>query len=62
MGYYLADDIYPKWATFVKTILKPLSAKHKLFASFQEGERKAMERAFGVLQKRWAIIRHPARL
>jgi len=62
MGYYLADGIYLKWATFIKTILMPLSAKHKLFASFQEGERKAVERAFGVLQKRWAIIRHPTRL
>jgi uncharacterized protein YifE (UPF0438 family) len=62
MGYYLADGIYPDWATFVKTIHRPLSAKDKLFARFQEGERKAVERAFGVLQKRWAIIRHPARL
>jgi hypothetical protein len=62
MSYYLADGIYPEWATFVKTILRPVIAKHKLFASFQEGERKAVERAFGVLQKRWAIIRHPARL
>ena len=62
MCYYLVDDIYLEWATFVKTINRPLSPKHKLFASYQEGERKAVERAFGVLQKRWAIIRHPARL
>ncbi|TVU25077.1 hypothetical protein EJB05_27556, partial [Eragrostis curvula] len=62
MGYYLADGIYPEWGTFVKTISSPLSLKHKCFASYQEGARKDVERAFGVLQKRWAIIRHPARL
>lgn len=61
MGYYLADGLYPDWATFVKTINR-LSAKHKLFAAHQEGARKDGERAFGVLQKCWAIIRHPARL
>jgi hypothetical protein len=32
-----------------------------LFASCQERERKVVERAFGVLQKRW-VIRHPTRL
>ena len=62
MGYYLADGIYPEWATFVKTISRPQSAKHKLYANYQESARKDVERAFGVLQKRWAIIRHPARL
>ncbi|KAL1336273.1 hypothetical protein AAHE18_10G050600 [Arachis hypogaea] len=61
MGYYLADDIYPKWATFVKSISKPQGEKHKLFAQYQEGQRKDMERAFEVLQARFAIIRGPVR-
>jgi len=47
MGYYLADEIYPNWSTFVKTILKPLGAKRKYFASKQESARKDVERAFG---------------
>ncbi|KAL1371197.1 hypothetical protein AAHE18_01G113800 [Arachis hypogaea] len=61
MGYYLADDIYPEWATFVKSISKPQGEKRKLFAQYQEGQRKYVERAFGVLQARFVIIRGPAR-
>jgi hypothetical protein len=62
MGYYLTDGIYPEWAAFVKTISRPKLAKHIKYAALQESARKDVERAFGVLQKRWAIIRHPARL
>ena len=35
--------------------------KGSLFAKQQEACRKDVERAFGVLQARWAIVRHPAR-
>ncbi|KAL9346423.1 hypothetical protein Peur_061276 [Populus x canadensis] len=61
MGYYLADEIYPNWSTFVKTIPRPLGAKRKYFASKQESARKDVERAFGVLQSRFAIVRGPVR-
>ncbi|XP_035551461.1 uncharacterized protein LOC118349841 [Juglans regia] len=51
MGYYLADGIYPKWPTFVKTIPSPQGNKKKNFATAQESARKDVERAFGVLQQ-----------
>ena len=60
-GYYLGDGIYPDWATIVKTIRNPADEKCKRFAKEQEACRKDVERAFGVLQSRWAIVRHPAR-
>ncbi|KAM3240034.1 hypothetical protein ACQJBY_053612 [Aegilops geniculata] len=59
-GYYLADGIYPQWSTFVKKILKPQGEKRKRFAQMQESVRKDVERAFGVLQSRWGIVRNPA--
>ena len=61
MGYYIADGIYPNWSTFVKTILCPQGLKKKHFAKAQESVRKDVERAFGVLQARFAIVRGPTR-
>jgi hypothetical protein len=51
IGYYLADGIYPDRAVFVKSIRMPISEKDKLYAQEQEGARKDIERAFGVLQR-----------
>jgi len=61
-GYFLADGIYPEWAVFVKSIRLPITEKEKLYAQEQEGARKDIERAFGVLQRRWCILKRPARL
>ncbi|XP_020253760.1 putative nuclease HARBI1 [Asparagus officinalis] len=61
VGYYLADGIYPKWLTLVQTISKSEDKKKQYFAMMQESCRKDVERAFGVLQSRFAIIKGPAR-
>jgi hypothetical protein len=62
IGYFLADGIYPEWAVFVKSIRIPITEKEKLYAQEQEGARKDIERAFGVLQRRWCILKRPSRL
>jgi hypothetical protein len=50
MEYYLADWIYPPWATFVKAFQNPQGNKKVHFTRAQEAVRKDVERAFGVLQ------------
>ena len=61
MGYYLADDIYPKWATLVQAIANHVDDAQRWFTLHQETYRKDVERAFGILQARWKIIKEPAR-
>ena len=60
-GYYLANDIYPKWQTFVKPLKKPEGKKYLDFHNAQTAARKDMERAFEILQVQFAIMRGPAR-
>ena len=59
LAYYLTDGIYPKWSTFIQSITLPQCPKQELFAKVQEATRKDVERAFGVLQARFAIVRNP---
>ncbi|KAI7945050.1 hypothetical protein MJO28_010745 [Puccinia striiformis f. sp. tritici] len=58
-GYYLADGIYPDWTTLIKTISQPQGLQQKYFAKMQEAARKDVERGFGVLQARFAIVARP---
>ncbi|POM57895.1 Uncharacterized protein PHPALM_37536 [Phytophthora palmivora] len=44
-GYYLADGIYPCWATLIQTISVPKDQRERNFASNQEAARKDVERA-----------------
>ncbi|XP_033143232.1 uncharacterized protein LOC103860167 [Brassica rapa] len=62
LAYYLTYGIYPEWATFIKSISLPQGEKDLLFAKRQESARKDVERAFGVLQARFAIIKNPSKL
>jgi hypothetical protein len=51
------DGIYPEWSAFVKAISYLTDRKKQYFVKVQESARKDIERAFGVLQARWGLIR-----
>jgi hypothetical protein len=56
MCYYLTDDIYPNWATLIKSVSSPLGNKCKWFAERQESCKKYVEPTFGVLRARFKIL------
>lgn len=60
--YLLTDDTYPRWSVFVQTIHEPQVEKNCLFAEMHEACRRDVERCFGVLQSRFAVIQNPSRL
>lgn len=54
--YVLVDGIYPELARFVKPISEPIGRLQLRYASWQEASRKDIERAFGVLQRKFHIL------
>jgi hypothetical protein len=60
-GYFLTDDIYPRWSTFVKLVVKPKGNKKLDFHNAYAVSRKDIERAFEILQALSAIVRGRAR-
>ncbi|XP_026447639.1 uncharacterized protein LOC113348114 [Papaver somniferum] len=59
-GYYLADGIYPRYKVLVVAYKETtLSLKKKLFNTYQGSKRKGVERAFGTLKRKFAIMNNP---
>ena len=56
--YLMTDGIYPQWSCFVQPIHEPQGEKRTHFTKIQEGARKDVEHAFGVLQVRWVILQN----
>ena len=50
------DGIYPELSRFVKTIQVPVGLKASRYARWQESARKDVERAFGVLQRKFHVL------
>jgi hypothetical protein len=59
--YYVADKIYPGWATIVKMMSQPINVKDQTFATAQECTRKDVERVFRVLRSKFRIIQNSCR-
>jgi hypothetical protein len=57
--FALVDGIYPPYSRFVKAIQLPVTESEKYFTAWQEGARKDIERAFGVLQARFQVMSRP---
>jgi hypothetical protein len=49
-GYFLADGIYLRWRTFVKSVVKPRGKKKCDIHNAHEAVRKDVDMAFGILQ------------
>ena len=54
--WVLVDGIYPELSRFVKTMQEPVGHKASRYAKWQESARKDVERAFGVLQRKFQVL------
>jgi Plant transposon protein len=55
--FLLADGIYLSSGRFCKTFTQPIGEEKKKYAVWQEATRKDIERAFGVLQRKFQIMK-----
>jgi Plant transposon protein len=55
--WLLVDGIYPEIERFAKTYDEAIGDERKTYARWQEGCRKSIERAFGVLQRKFQVLR-----
>ena len=54
--WLMADGIYPDLSRFVKSFDEPMGVANKRYATWQEASRKDIERAFGVMQRKFHIL------
>lgn len=54
--YGLVDGIHPRWSRFVSAYRDPSTPRQGAFNLHQEGVQKSVERAFGVLFKRFNLL------
>jgi hypothetical protein len=57
--FVLVDGIYPTYSRFVQGLSQPHEPNQVNYTAWQEGARKDIERAFGVLQGRFQIMVRP---
>ncbi len=57
--YLLCDGIYPRYSVFQGPIENPVNEKEKLFNQKQSSIRKNVECTFGILKKKFEIIKKP---
>lgn len=60
--WLLVDGIYPELSRFVKTLSVPITKQERNYSKWQEGKRKSVERAFGVLQRKFQFLVRPVEL
>jgi hypothetical protein len=58
--YYIVDGIYPAWRVFARPLSQPLNQAQRHYTQEHESDRKDIESAFGILKKKFLIIKHPA--
>jgi len=60
--WHMVDGIYPELTWFVKTCAVPMNRFQTDYAAWQEGNRKMIERAFGMLQRKFQALCRPVEL